>query len=157
MTITIPKKVIKPVFVNKENLENLQEIDKKIFPIKYRITHYNNLLSKDNEYAWLFEVDNAIIGQATYRMIENNTICYLMTIGVLPNFRQRGYGSQILQFIEQKLGYLRTEKIYLHVKLKNASAHGFYIKNDYKIMRIDKNYYKKMKNPEAVLFSKKIN
>ena len=58
---------------------------------------------------------------------------YIYYLAVLPEFQEKGVGSNILKIIEKKLLNIGCPKINLFVRKTNLSVKAFYKKNKYKI------------------------
>lgn len=155
MSFLFWEEAIKPVVVSSSNIEDLKILDKELFPITWKEYHYKNILNRVNEFAWIFIYNGEIIGQTSLRIKEDQR-CYLMTIGVKIEYRSMGFGTFILDFVEKELVKKNVRIIYLHVQLGNINAHRFYIKNKFKVVRIEEDYYTGFDDKRAIVLKKTI-
>ncbi|ELQ76577.1 putative N-acetyltransferase [Trachipleistophora hominis] len=77
-----------------------------------------------------------------------------MTLGVIHGYQSQGFGSQMLSFVENMARSERIEWIYLHVQLRNVVASRFYLKWNYRVVKIEKDYYKKLDGQSAIVLCK---
>ncbi len=99
---------------------------------------------------------------------------YMMTLGVLEPYRGLGLGKKWNGWMDidsrhDFLGKLLVEhilkeaktssdisKVYLHVQVTNTSAVEFYKKNEFEVVKTEKDYYKNIEPRDAFLLSKTI-
>ena len=82
---------------------------------------------------------NKVIAYLLYK-IEKDKI-YVRRIAVSPNYRRKGYGTQIMLEIFKIAQKLNLKKIYLYVRISNKKGIKFYQKlNFLKIRKIKKHY-----------------
>lgn len=95
--------------LEKEDLKLMKDVledDGMIFNTDY----LNNFLNDKNAYGFIAKENNKVIGFAyAYTLLrpDRRTMFYLHSIGMLPNYQNNGYGSQLLSFIKeysQKIG-----------------------------------------------------
>ena len=94
----------------------------------------------------------------SYLKCQFDKCIYIMTIGVMDEFRQMNIGSTLLKHIYKiALEYDRCIGIFLHVISYNEAAIKFYQKNKYKKVGKVKNYYDvNDKNYDAYIFLRTI-
>ena len=94
----------------------------------------------------------------SYLKCQFDKCIYIMTIGVMDEFRQMNIGSTLLKHIYKiALDYDRCIGVYLHVISYNEAAIKFYQKNKYKKVGKIKNYYDfNDKNYDAYIFLRTI-
>lgn len=77
------------------------------------------------------------------KLFSSYEFCYIMTIGVIDEYRNMGLGSkllnQVISIIQEKRK--RCMAIYLHVIEYNTSAIRFYLKNEFIECNNIRNYY----------------
>ena len=95
--------------LEKEDLKLMKDVledDGMIFNTDY----LNNFLNDKNAYGFIAKENNKVIGFAyAYTLLrpDGKNMFYLHSIGMLPNYQNNGYGSQLLSFIKeysQKIG-----------------------------------------------------
>ena len=89
------------------------------------------------EFFGLFD-DDKLIGFATILIEDRPAIvcdgygaCELLQIGIVSEYRKEGYGSMIMQHIEQYLMAKKVYCLYLHTYAPEYSVVAFYGKNGY--------------------------
>ena len=73
---------------------------------------------------------------------------YIMTISILPAYRRRGIGKQLLNHIIDTA--MKDESIieaYLHVQTSNEDAKLFYVAHGFEETETIRNYYKRIEPP----------
>ncbi len=78
----------------------------------------------DSSYSYMAEVDNRIIGKV--RLEINNGVGGIYGLGVLPEYRRKGYGREILISAIEKLKEGNSEEIKLQVVTENNNALNLY-------------------------------
>lgn len=71
-------------------------------------------------------------------------MCYIMTLGVISNYRHLGYGAEILDKIITDARNLGLQCVGLHVHVENRPALRFYDRRGFKILGKVDEYYKKI-------------
>jgi N-alpha-acetyltransferase 50 len=73
---------------------------------------------------------------------------YIMTLGVLPAYRERGIGGQLLRYILKAAlespDAAGVREVYLHVQVGNDDALSFYIHHGFNVKGRLWNYYRKI-------------
>ena len=97
-------------------------------------------------------VSNQVIGICVFQVvIDEAQINYFV---VHQKFRNRGFGSQLMNFSIKKCENLNLKKILLEVSRSNITAERFYSSFDFSTVGIRKNYYRD--GSDAVLKEKKL-
>lgn len=87
---------------------------------------------------------------------KGQVVAHIYSIGIYPQFRRRGYATELLQAVEttMKKRFPTLKYVSLHVrKNSNKGAVTFYCKNGYNNSKVVKRYYEK--RPEDALLMKK--
>jgi|GEM_PF-224630 len=66
----------------------------------------------------------------------------IISVGVLPEFRKKGIGSLLLEWILDFADSHSIQKIALEVRSSNTAAQTLYVKHGFKQVNVRKNYYK---------------
>ena len=97
-------------------------------------------------------VSNQVIGICVFQVvIDEAQINYFV---VHQKFRNRGFGSHLMNFSIKKCENLNLKKILLEVSRSNITAESFYSRFDFSTVGIRKNYYRD--GSDAVLKEKKL-
>ena len=139
-----------------DDFPDLYDIEEVCFQPPQRFTrHYMRQLLESPEAAtWIAEHNGAMAGFASVEWSQQATgiVAYIATIEVLPDFRGRGLGAELLRRLEGSANAERAIEIWLHVDAKNASSMHLYERSGYdKSGRVD-HYY--ARNRSAVVYVK---
>lgn len=106
-----------------------------------QFTYYNSRdinIIKNHKITIIGTIDNSPIA---YGHIDFNDNINWLGLCILKNFQRKGYGKQIMKYL---LDYINTNEINnvkLTVNIDNYSALNLYLKNNFCISTITKNYY----------------
>ncbi len=125
-------------FLGKSKIKQLVRIEKDTFPdsawdAKYFRDMFNN---KVLFLGYLYGAD--LVG---YVAVQQNG--YIDSLGVLKTHRRLGVGLELMKSVESLCRETKIKKLRLHVDMTNNSAIRLYLKLNYKITGITKNYYHK--------------
>ncbi|NOY09654.1 MAG: GNAT family N-acetyltransferase [Spirochaetes bacterium] len=131
----------------RDNAEEIHRIDSICFPagIAYSFTEFTYLLKHINQAhtkgikGFIIEVNSKTSGFIIAR--QNKERSEIITIDILPEFREKGYGEKLLNFMEQFLIKNMVKYIFLEVAVNNEPAVNLYTKLGYKILKKIDAYY----------------
>lgn len=157
--------------IRKENVMLLERLNSLLFPVQYSPEFYNSVVYHyGQDLSAMCLSDGQIVGAICCRReelhsgkvlpLQSNQICYVyvMTLGVMPNYRRRGIASVLLRKI-----YTVCESdsaifaMRLHVHVHNKAALGFYERAGFQVECLAKDYYVKNSDivpPDAYLLSR---
>ena len=114
--------------INDRNIETLRKLNEHVFPVHYSPKFYKEVLkAKFREYKLYAYYQGIIVGVICCRVekshdkdaAKDDNVLYIMIIGVLPAYRNRGIGKQMLRKILDVASTdkhdNKCKKIYLHV------------------------------------------
>ena len=110
--INIPKK---------NDLEFMEEVlidDNMVFDID----NLKGFLNDTSSFGFIAKENNKIIGFAyCYTLLrpDGKTMFYLHSIGMLPNYQDKGYGSKLLSFIKEYSKEIGCSEMFLMVLLQS--------------------------------------
>ena len=123
--------------LEKEDLKLMKDVledDGMIFNTDY----LNNFLNDKNAYGFIAKENNKVIGFAyAYTLLrpDGKNMFYLHSIGMLPNYQNNGYGSQLLSFIKEYSQKIGCSEMFVITDKGNPRACHVYEKlggkNDY--------------------------
>ena len=129
--------------IDKYDTYILEELGNECLPIYYKSKDILDLLSDDKYRLFKVIIDNKIIGLCFIQVfLERN---HIMSLCIKPKYQKLGIGSKIIQYIDS----LNNKPISLYVQSSNVSAVNFYLKNNFKIVKIIPDYYLILENKEA--------
>ncbi|OMJ25921.1 N-alpha-acetyltransferase 50 [Smittium culicis] len=186
--VDIPQQINLPR-VSESNVVNLQQLNVALFPIKYSINFYKQVLSGET-IGRLATVDKnkcvgAIVGrlqpldftakcpksnfnsatETDMYIFRNNqefsmrvqNELYLMTLGVLPFYRNFGIATKLLDcLIKDFKKMFSISQVTLHVQVNNHCALKFYKKYGFSITSTVTDYYKNICPHDAYLLTLKV-
>lgn len=134
------------------NMEDIAKLEKEVF--KFRGYSYKELceMNEKKELYSFFSArneDGKIVGYII--LFDNSDSLEIMKIGVLPEVRQQGIASLLIDEVKKK-----DRDIFLEVRENNMSAIKFYEKNFFRKIGQRKNYYSDT-GESAILMSWNIN
>lgn len=139
--------------MTEENLEEVYRLQALVFPEPYS----RNLLSEEIKFPLAFPLllkcEERLVGYLDYWMIQGEA--HLIQIGIHPDFRKKGWGSFLMQYLERIALEKKLSKIYLDVRQSNAAARRLYEKFGFKTTGVRKAYYADNRE-DALLMEKSI-
>ncbi|KAG2209459.1 hypothetical protein INT47_008302 [Mucor saturninus] len=149
--------------VTDETLPNLVDLHSRVFPVIYGDKFYQEVMNA-GELAKLIYYDNQYAGAVCCRIepskYANYTArVYMMTLGVLKNYRNLGLGSVLIDHIMENARRATNPMItslYLHVQTVNEQAIRFYTRNGFRIQAIVHDYYKLIENRDAYILTRPV-
>jgi len=144
----------------RDDTEEIHRIDSICFPadIAYTFTEFLYLLRHINQpctrgiKGFIIEVNSKTSGFIIAR--QNKKHSEIITVDILPEFRHKGYGEKLLNFMEQFLTKNMVKYIFLEVAVNNEPAINLYRKLGYQILKEIDAYYPG--NISAFVMKKKI-
>lgn len=122
---------------NETNMEDIAKLEKEIFKFSgYSYKELCEMNEKKELYSFFSAKDeeNKMVGYII--LFDNSDSLEIMKIGVLPEARQRGIASLLIDEVKRK-----EQDIFLEVRENNMSAIRFYEKNSFVVVGKRKNYY----------------
>ena len=118
---------------NIDYIEQIFNLEKEIFKSSaFSKSYLNTLIKGDNSFIYVYLIDNKVCG---YLMILDSIDVYeILAIAAVEEYRNKGIAQELLDKI-------KTKDIFLEVRESNKTAINFYKKNNFKEIRIRKNYY----------------
>ncbi len=103
-------------------------------------------------------IDEQVVGFSAGDFRRSDTLAWIATIGVLPEFRRRGIGAALLRDCERRLGRTLTGpggRVRLCVRPSNAPAIQLYERSGYQQVSVWSRYYQN--GEDALVLEKQIN
>lgn len=129
-------------YITQADLEALEDLDKVCFPREIRYNRYalGYYVSMKDSIGLIKSVDEKIVG-FIIATITPNSHANIVTIDVSPEFRRRGFGSNLISAVKLILNELDINKISLQVSVDNETAIEFYLTQGFEITKILPSYY----------------
>ena len=136
------------------DLKILAEIEKRCFPNPWTEAMFRYELN-ENPYAsiWILEEKGNIIGYYDLWIIFERA--EIATIAVDEPYQQQGYGSVLMNHLEQQASSSGCENICLEVRVSNEKAQRLYRSHDFVIVNTKPGYYKDPNGFEDAYFMMK--
>ena len=114
-------------------IEQIFNLEKEIFKSSaFNKSYLDALIKGDNSFIYAYLIDDKVSG---YLMILDSIDVYeILAIATIKEYRNKGIAQELLDKI-------KTKNIFLEVRESNQVAINFYKKNNFKEIRIRKNYY----------------
>lgn len=128
-----------------DDFEALYAIEETCFqpPFRFGRRYMQRLVSAPNATTWIAEDFEKMAGFAIaeWKPSLGDTIGYIQTIEVAPEFRGQSIGCELLQRIEESASEANASMLWLHVDKTNKTAIGLYERHGFKPVGEEANYY----------------
>lgn len=148
--------------IHSNNIGLLRKLNEQTFPVRYADKFYAEiptLLTEFTQFAYFggFAV-GAVCGRLEPCVDASSKKLYIMTIGVLNAYRNRGIGRKLLDYLLENAAKRSDVKVvYLHVQTNNATALDFYKKAGFENLGKIEGYYKRIEPPDCFVLGKVVN
>ncbi len=112
----------------------------------YRKELIEKLLTDQEFHNVIAEEGDKKVGYATFFEDARRKRARLVTIAVVPEYRNRGLAKAMLEFLEKEMRSLGLRTVSLEVGLTNAPATNLYLSKGYRFGGSIPNYYGKGKD-----------
>ncbi|KAG3106335.1 hypothetical protein PI124_g13653 [Phytophthora idaei] len=148
--------------VDKNNAQRLRELNLQLFPVKYNLAFYKEVVSSPPGYAQLACVGGFAVGAICCRRepVKEGPVglerTYVMTLGVLESNRRARIGSRLLEGVIVQSIHDGVVQVYLHVQTSNTAALRFYRSHGFEATQILRNYYKRIDPPDCYVLRRQL-
>lgn len=122
-----------------EDISSVSMLDSKVFSKSWNEQMFCDEIKKDYAHYFVCEMDGEIVGYAGIWCIYETA--ELMRIGVLPTYRGRGIGKQLMDEIGACAKSQGCERMMLEVRKSNEKARKLYEKDGFSEISVRKGYY----------------
>lgn len=123
----------------------LYAIEEECFaaPVRFSRSYLRRIISHPNTATWIAEEARGLCGFGLVQWTQTRTgmLAYIQTIEVLPEFRGRGVGGELLRRMEESAIAERATAIWLHVEEANEAAIRVYRACAYQLEGREVDYY----------------
>lgn len=131
------------------DLDAIMQIEPTIYSHPWTRGNFNDSL-KVGHNAWVMTQDNEIVGYAVIMIVLDEA--HLLNISIAAPYQKQGLGRMLLMYLIDQAKALKTENIFLEVRVSNVSAIALYEDVGFVEMSIRRGYYPASKGREdAVL------
>ncbi|KAG7375876.1 N-alpha-acetyltransferase 50 [Phytophthora pseudosyringae] len=149
--------------VDTENVQQLHDINEKLFPVKYGDAFYEYVTDAPDGYCKLaYTADRAAIGAVCCEVEKVKTsakrryrLC-ILTLGVLEEYRRSKLGSLLLESVIAQARKDKLAYVYLHVQSCNTAAQRFYLAQGFEVVKLMHNYYSQLNPPHCFVLRKQL-
>jgi ribosomal protein S18 acetylase RimI-like enzyme len=150
-----------------QDFSDLKALHEQLFPLDYEDNFYSKAVgSQEHIFSWAAFVrqgscDEQLVGFVTARtcdlaecnptdrhamglaskLLDDQKVVYILTLGVAPGHRKQGIASQLLQRVVAKATRMICRAVYLHVVSYNTAAISFYERNYFQSLCMLKGFY----------------
>lgn len=169
--------------VTEKNVNQLEILNTTIFPVKYNAAFYKEVVHAPEGFVKLAFYNELLVGSVCCRKerympshasgndkaaspaSDSSTSSkkfslYIMTLGVLAPYRERGIGHQlithVLDLVESSPLCKDVVDIYIHVQEGNEDALRFYSRYGFEITEKIEGYYKRIEPAASFVVRKKV-
>ena len=136
-----------------KNIGQVRVLNQHCFPVVYRDSFYEQLLP-NTEYTRLGYFADCLVATIGCK-IESKRM-YIMTLGVLSEYRRFGFGSQLLSWATENAISEKLSEIALHVQTNNLVALDFYKKHSFVVKSEERDYYPQLSPSSAFYLVKRL-
>ena len=139
--------------IRKANLRDakiIERLNKKYFHEKGR--DWKKLISSKNSEIFVLELNKIVVGFTGIKYYDWNNTAHVIDIFVHPDYRNRGYGTDLVKFL---LKYLKNKK-YRSLIVEAPSLNPaliLYLKNGFRICGFNDRYYSNKGREIAIFLS----
>lgn len=134
-------------------IDEIINLDKKCFDSNWTEDFYIKLLNSDKNHIFYIEKEEKKIGFAI--VMDTTELCELIKIGVIPEYRNLGYGFELIEMAIKRTKELERDKIILELRAGNEKAFNLYLRKEFKVISKRKNYYKDT-GEDAIIMLKRL-
>mmetsp|Transcript_26278 Transcript_26278/g.52400 ORF Transcript_26278/g.52400 Transcript_26278/m.52400 type:complete len:181 (+) Transcript_26278:3-545(+) len=158
------------------NIGQLRKLNRAILPVRYSDRFYTDVLAHGRDWCKNALCNGFVVGAICSRVEDaapapageaedgagadadpSSSLrrVYIMTLCVLPAYRQRGVGRRLLESVLEKcVEQEDIGSIYLHVQTTNQDAIDFYSRFGFEVCERVENYYKRIDPPDCFILRK---
>ena len=125
--------------INENDIDLCYELDSNTISL-WTKKQWANEFKKEGTKIFGLLFENLVIGICVFQVvIDEVQINYFV---VNQNFRKKGFGSYLMNYLIKRCKKLNINKLLLEVSQNNITAENFYNRFDFSTVGIRKNYYK---------------
>lgn len=140
------------------DFDELYAIEEVCFQPPQRFTprYMRDLVASSDTATWVVEDEGRMAGFGIVEWIQqiSGVVAYIATIEVLPAFRGRGIGAELMRRLEASARAEHATTIWLHVDAANVAAIRLYERLGYSNTGRADNYY--ARNRPAAIYAKSL-
>ncbi len=125
-----------------QDIPSIKSIDQLLFQEdSYPLFVLRQFYDISAKYVKVAEVDGAVAGYIIAHYSPEQAIGWLLSLGVLPNFRGRRLGEQLMAACVEEMANLGAKEIFLTVHPDNASGLHIYTRMGFEVREEQSDYY----------------
>lgn len=122
-----------------DDLRAIAAIEKACFAEPWSEETLRDAFARENYFALVLETEGKTVGYACGTTLFE--IAELPRIAVLKEYRGKGLGGALMERFFETVKERGAERIFLEVRVSNASAIGLYVSRGFEKTRVRKKYY----------------
>ena len=142
----------------RDDFHDLYAIEEVCFqpPERFTRRYMRQLIASPDAATWIAEQTDRMAGFAIIEWSVQITgiLAYIATIEVLPEYRGRGIGAELLRRLEGSANAERAIEVWLHVDIENLAAIKLYERTGYSVSGRADHYY--ARNRPAAIYVKNL-
>jgi N-alpha-acetyltransferase 50 len=154
----LPELKTSNVAVTPDNVAQLKVINQIALPVRYQEKFYKDIVSTPEDFTHFAFWNGFSVGAVCCRLEtkEGVTRLYVMTLAVLPAYRNRNVGSNLVQSVLDACpDHTEVTEVYLHVQTNNDLAINFYKRFGFEISETIPGYYQNIEPTDCYVLTKK--
>ena len=138
--------------INKEDIDLCYELDSNTISL-WSKKQWANEFNKEGINVYGILLSDLLVGICVFQIVLDEAQLNYFVIN--KKFREKGFGSNLMNYLIKKCEKLNISKLFLEVSKSNINAEKFYSSFNFSTVGIRRNYYKN--GSDALLKEKKIN
>ena len=122
------------------DLSSLRSLEEIVFDEADLNMFDRHFFDDEGSICYVLEDEKQIVGSILVEIGPERA--YVASIGIIDQFRRKGYGSSFMQIVEKDLRERGVPRITLHVKTGNIGAVVCYILNGFIVDDIPRHFYR---------------
>ena len=122
------------------DLKRIIEITEKAFPDKWPQWYFESLLQEYPDDFYVSEINGEIMGYVL-GLIKENKYGWIKAIAVHPDSQGKGLGTELMDFVTNRLKESGAKTIGLHARTNNEKGVSFYKNRGFRAVKTVEKYY----------------
>jgi len=123
----------------RRDMPEVLEIENRSFEFPWLEEDFIRCLRQRNCIGMVADYEDQVVGFMIYEL--HKTRLHILNFAVLPEFRRRGIGKQMVSKLIGKLSFQRRSRILLEVRETNLAAQLFFKGNEFRATTVLRDFY----------------
>ena len=124
--------------ITERDLDAVMAIENTVYTHPWTRGNFTDSLNAGYQ-CWLLECSGVIAGYCVVAIAANEA--HLLNLSIAAGWQRRGLGSLLLGFVRQRVEERAARRIFLEVRVSNASARALYARAGFREIATRRDYY----------------